>query len=77
MKPKPGPSPKKSGPTLLYLSYDLLQDLVPNQQLECKSRSLLYGVATGSISFVSVYFVQRYFTKNLKGPFKVKILQKK
>jgi len=37
------------------------------KHLECVSRSCLMGLATGSISFATLYLGQKYFTRQIKG----------
>jgi len=37
------------------------------KHLECVSRSCLMGLATGSISFATLYLGQKYFTRQMKG----------
>lgn len=36
-------------------------------QLECRTRSVMQGLATGTITFVAFYFTQRAFAKSAKG----------
>jgi len=37
------------------------------RKLECVSRGWLQGLATGSITFATMYLGQRFFTKRMKG----------
>ena len=41
--------------------------ILKDKHLECVSRSLLMGLATGVLTFSTIYYGQRRFTSQIKG----------